>query len=83
MQSNDGKQSSSRANILGLPWKPVWINPYEIARRLPNLIRELPINLGTSDKIFSSQWLSETEVLIGSKCNKVHNNISAVKQLHN
>lgn len=59
------------AKGLGLSLNPVWIDPEAIARRLPNLLREIKIDFGTSDKLFSSQWLSETELLIGSKCNKV------------
>ncbi len=55
------------------PLKSVWINPMDIARRLPTLLREVDIDFGNSDKIFSSQWLSESKILIGSKCNKVKN----------
>ena len=59
------------ANSLGKPLQQVWINAHKIARQLPSLLKEVSIDFGTSDKIFSSQWLSETEILIGSKCNKV------------
>ena len=59
------------ADSLGIPLQHVWINSNKIARCLPSLLKEVTIDIGTSDKIFSSQWLSETEVLIGSKCNKV------------
>ncbi len=59
------------ANSLGKPLQQIWINTQKIARRLPHLLNEINIDFGTSDKIFSSQWLSETEILIGSKCNKV------------
>ena len=47
------------------------INPLTVARCVPKLTREIPLDFGTSDKVFSSQWLSETELLIGTKCNKV------------
>lgn len=59
------------ANNLGQPLQHVWINAQKIARHLPTLLKETNIDIGTSDKIFSSQWLSETEILIGSKCNRV------------
>lgn len=59
------------ASILGQPLQQIWINTQKIARSLPFLLKEINIDFGTSDKIFSSQWLSETEILIGSKCNKV------------
>lgn len=59
------------ANSLGKPLQQIWFNAQKIARQLPHLLKEINIDFGTSDKIFSSQWLSETEVLIGSKCNKV------------
>lgn len=56
----------------GFPLKPItWINPLTVARRVPKLMREIPIDFGISDKVFSSQWLSETELLLGTKCNKV------------
>ncbi len=56
----------------GYPLNPVaWMNAQYIARRVPQLMREIPISVGTSDKVFSSEWLSETTLLIGTKCNKV------------
>lgn len=72
------------ANSLGKPLQQIWINTQEIARQLPSLLKEINIDFGTSDKIFSSQWLSETEILIGSKCNKVsyHNSGCLVIYLH-
>ena len=60
------------ANSLGQPLQHLWVNSERIASRLPNLLKEINIDFGTSDKIFSSEWLSETEILIGSKCNKVN-----------
>ncbi len=57
---------------LSLECPPVtWMNAQYIARRVPQLMREIPISVGTSDKVFSSEWLSETTLLIGTKCNKV------------
>ena len=59
----------------GYPLKPItWINAQAIARRIPQLMREISFDMGTSDKVFSSQWLSEYTVLLGTKCNKVCSN---------
>ena len=58
--------------IFGYPLNPsTWMNAESIARRVPQLMREIPIDIGSSDKVFSSEWLTETTVLIGTKCNKV------------
>ena len=53
------------------------IDPLTIARRVPLLTREIALDFGTSDKVFSSQWLSETHILIGTKCNKVRPSLSS------
>ena len=42
-----------------------------VAQRLPHLLREKQLRWNESDKIFTSQWLSESSVLVGTKCNKV------------
>ena len=44
---------------------------FELARRLPSLLREKKLDFGDCDKIFSTQWLSEDQVVVGTKCNKV------------
>ena len=45
---------------------------YRLACQLPNLLREKRLDMGESDKIFASEWLSEDQVVIGTKCNKVY-----------
>ncbi len=41
------------------------------ARNLPLILREKAYPLGENDKIFSSAWLDDKNVICGSKCNKV------------
>lgn len=44
---------------------------YEIARRLPLLFTEKKLDFGDCNKIFSTSWISEDLVVVGTKCNKV------------
>lgn len=42
-----------------------------VSRRLPYLLREKPLDIGKTDKVFASEWITEEEVVAGTKCNKV------------
>ena len=41
------------------------------ARKLPTVLKEKELDVGQLDKIFSSAWLDNKNVVCGTKCNSV------------
>ena len=44
---------------------------HTVSQRLPHLLREKALDIGKTDKVFASEWITEEEVVVGTKCNKV------------
>ena len=44
---------------------------YTLACQLPHILKERKLELGETDKLFAAEWISEDEVVVGTKCNKV------------
>ncbi|TPX39276.1 hypothetical protein SeMB42_g04923 [Synchytrium endobioticum] len=42
-----------------------------VARKIPSLLREREIDMSGLDKIFASAWLSDKEVVVGTKCDRL------------
>ncbi|KAK0054019.1 DDB1- and CUL4-associated factor 12 [Biomphalaria pfeifferi] len=42
-----------------------------VSQHLPSILKEKEMNLGTINKIFASKWLNDSQVVIGTKCNKL------------
>lgn len=55
-------------------WAPVSMG-HTLSQRLPHLLREKSLDIGKTDKVFASEWITEEEVVVGTKCNKVRGTI--------
>ena len=80
MPTDDGSCSTfgylARRSILPDPRPPLgWETSRglgaAVSRRLPHLLREKTLDIGKTDKVFASEWITEEEVVVGTKCNKV------------
>ena len=44
---------------------------YITARKIPSLLREREFDVGGLDKVFAAAWLSEKDIVIGTKCDRL------------
>ena len=46
--------------------------PDFVSQHLPSILDENELPLGTVNKVFASKWLNKSQVVMGTKCNKVN-----------
>lgn len=42
-----------------------------LSRTMPTIFKEHEIDLGEVNKVFAAQWVNDSQVVMGTKCNKV------------
>ena len=45
--------------------------PDHLSQNIPSVLTEKELNLGAMNKVFASKWLNGSQVVLGTKCNKV------------
>ncbi|GBC45853.1 uncharacterized protein OCT59_013715 [Rhizophagus irregularis] len=57
---------------LGIPKSRYPVNNSSFkSGKIPQLMKEIEIDMENHDKVFSSHWISYNEVVVGTKCNKL------------
>lgn len=61
-----------KREIYGLGSEPVRkIASKQLSKTVPIMVKEREMILGSVNKVFASQWLNDSRVVMGTKCNKV------------
>ncbi|CAL1544218.1 unnamed protein product [Lymnaea stagnalis] len=80
------KIRSKSLNALHLKFYSEQLLDY-VSSLVPLLLKEKEFNLGTVNKVFASKWINESQVVMGTKCNKLlvmdvrNNNIVHIQSL--
>lgn len=58
--------------IYGLSERPVRkVVSKHLSKTMPTIFKEHEIDLGEVNKVFAAQWVNDSQVVMGTKCNKV------------